>query len=229
MARAAELLAGHYHLVVTNVPYLARGKQSDALKQFAQDRHPAAKGDLATLFVSRIFGWLDKHGVQAVVTPQNWLFLTSYKKLREKLLKQRTWNLVARLGPGAFETIGGHVVNVALNVLSADQPARDWQMTGIDVSAQRNQRADTKAGLLQGRLDGEIQPWNATVNVIRQDNHLEAPKNIIRLDERITEETLGVYAFVRGGTTTGDSPRFRRGPSGKLTPRIPTGCFSSAR
>ena len=65
MARAAELLAGRYHLVVTNVPYLARGKQSDVLRQFAQDRHPAAKGDLATLFVSRIFGWLDKHGVQA--------------------------------------------------------------------------------------------------------------------------------------------------------------------
>ena len=52
MARAAELLAGRYHLVVTNVPYLARGKQSDALKQFAQDRHSAARGDLATLFVS---------------------------------------------------------------------------------------------------------------------------------------------------------------------------------
>ncbi len=105
MARAAELLAGRYHLVVTNVPYLARGKQSDALKQFAQDRHPAAKGDLATLFVSRIFDWLDEHGAQAVVTPQNWLFLTSYKKLRETLLKQWTWNLVAWLGPGAFETI----------------------------------------------------------------------------------------------------------------------------
>ena len=112
MARAAVLLAGRYHLVITNVPYLARRKQSDVLKQFAQDRHPVAKGDLATLFVSRIFGWLDKHGVQALVTPQNWLSLTSYRKLREKLLKQRTWNLVARLGPGAFETIGGHVVNV---------------------------------------------------------------------------------------------------------------------
>ena len=84
MARAAALLAGRYHLVVTNVPYLARGKQSDALKQFAQDRHPAAKADLATLFVARGFGWLDKHGVQALVTPQNWLFLTSYRKLREK-------------------------------------------------------------------------------------------------------------------------------------------------
>ena len=107
MARAAELLAGRYHLVITNVPYLARGKQGDALKEFARGRHPAAKGDLATLFVSRGFGWLDRHGAQALVTPQNWLFLTSYRKLRETLLKRRTWNLVARLGTGAFETISG--------------------------------------------------------------------------------------------------------------------------
>ena len=153
MARAAELLAGRYHLVITNVPYLARGKQGDALKQFARDRHPAAKGDLATLFVSRGFGWLEKHGVQALVTPQNWLFLTSYRKLRETLLKRRTWNLVARLGPGAFETIGGHVVNVALSVLSAGGAPRNWPVAGLNASASRGEqplRAAEKAALLRG-------------------------------------------------------------------------------
>ena len=153
MARAAELLAGRYHLVVTNVPYLARGKQGDSLKHFARDRHPAAKGDLATLFVSRGFGWLDKHGAQALVTPQNWLFLTSYRKLREMLLKRRTWNLVARLGPGAFETIGGHVVNVALTVLSAGGAPRTWPVAGLDVSAPRSERklrVAEKAALLRG-------------------------------------------------------------------------------
>ena len=153
MARAAELLAERYTLVVTNVPYLARGRQSDVLKAFAARRHPEAKADLATLFVSRIFDWLAPHGAQAVVTPQNWLFLTSYRKLRERLLRERTWNLVARLGPGAFETIGGHVVNVALNVLSAERPAPDWRMAGIDVSAPRGRRpirAAEKAALLRG-------------------------------------------------------------------------------
>ena len=153
MARAAELLAERYTLVVTNVPYLARGRQSDVLKTFAAGRHPDAKADLATLFVSRIFDWLAPHGAQAVVTPQNWLFLTSYRKLRERLLQDRTWNLVARLGPGAFETIGGHVVNVALNVLSADRPAAGWRMAGIDVSAPRGLRpipAAEKATLLRG-------------------------------------------------------------------------------
>ena len=41
MARAAELLAGRYHLVITNVPYLARGKQSDVLKQTYTTQTPS--------------------------------------------------------------------------------------------------------------------------------------------------------------------------------------------
>ena len=204
MARAAELLAGRYHLVITNVPYLARGKQVDALKQFAQDRHPAAKADLATLFVSRAFGWLDRHGAQAVVTPQNWLFLTRYKKLRETLLKQRTWSLVARLGPGAFQTIGGHVVNVALNVLSANRPRPDWRMAGIDVSAPRGQRpirAEEKAALLR---DG------GTLAGSPQHEQLRNPDAHIVLDQHRRTAILGNHGSCLAGILNGDSLRFRR-------------------
>ena len=205
MARAAELLAGRYHLVITNVPYLARGKQGDALKQFARDRHPAAKGDLATLFVSRGFGWLDKHGVQALVTPLNWLFLTSYRKLRETLLKRRTWNLVARLGPGAFETIGGHVVNVALSVLSAYRPTRHWRMVGIDVSASRTQSpipANEKAARLRG--DEQL------VTTVWQHDQLTNPDAHIVLQRKGQTSILGDYASCLAGIMNGDSPRFRR-------------------
>ena len=207
MARAAELLAGRYHLVITNVPYLARGKQSDPLKQFARDRHLAAKGDLATLFVSRGFDWLDKHGVQAVVTPQNWLFLTSYRKLRETLLKQRTWNLVARLGPGAFETIGGHVVNVALNVLSADRPRRNWRMAGIDVSAPRGQRAiraAEKAALLRGACDGRVN----VIRVALQATVARNPGSVIQLTHESSLSLLANYADTWQGIVTCDDNRF---------------------
>ena len=197
MARAAALLAGRYHLVITNVPYLARGKQSDALKQFAQDRHPAAKANLATLFVSRIFGWLDKHGVQAVVTPQNWLFLTSYKKLREKLLKQRVWNLVARLGPGAFETIGGHVVDVALTVRSANRPAPNWRMAGTDVSDPRGHRPlrpYEKAALLQSE----------TIECFRQADFLKGPDSNVSPRPAASSELLAKTAKGYQGLSTGD-------------------------
>ena len=153
MARAAEILTGRYTLVVTNVPFLARGRQGVRLREFAETHHGDAKGDIATVFASRIFRWLGDHGTQALVTPQNWLFLTSYRKLRKRLLTEKTWNVVARLGPGAFETISGEVVNVALVVLSAGKPKPDWEMAGVDVSSPRGQRpikAIEKAGLLRG-------------------------------------------------------------------------------
>ena len=211
MARAAELLAGHYHLVVTNVPYLARGKQTEILKEFAQKRHPEAKADLATLFVSRIFGWLDKHGVQAVVTPQNWLFLTSYKKLRGRLLKQWTWNLVARLGEHAFEDPQAAGAFAAMTVLSANRPAQDWQMTGIDVSATRGQtaiRVDEKAALLRGTnddADAASHASNRAIHTISQSAQFGNPDSMLAFHRDAGHEPLSKVALAYQGTSTGDN------------------------
>ena len=203
MARAAELLAERYTLVVTNVPYLARGKQSDVLKTFAAGRHADAKADLATLFVSRSFDWLAPHGAQAVVTPQNWLFLTSYHKLRERLLQDRTWNLVARLGEHAFEDPQAAGAFPALNVLSADCPAPGWRMAGLDVSAPRGQRpirAAEKAALLR----------RVGVASTSQHEQLQNPDAHIVLEPHGHTAILGGHATCLAGILNGDSPRFRR-------------------
>ena len=52
LAQTAEILPGQYQWVVTNVPYLARGKQSDRLRAFCERRYPSAKKDLATASIS---------------------------------------------------------------------------------------------------------------------------------------------------------------------------------
>jgi hypothetical protein len=224
MARAAEILSGTYTLVITNVPYLGRGNQTATLRKFAEEHHPEAKADLATIFVSRAFRWLGKHGTQAVVTPQNWLFLTSYKKLREKLLSLRTWDVVARLGPGAFETIGGHVVNVALCVLSADKPEPDWRMAGIDVSAPRGERpifSPEKARLLRGGVpadetrsggQGTLLPKSPRVGVVAtsQAQQIENPDAVIQFLSRSGISLLGRYADTWQGIVTCDDNRFVR-------------------
>ncbi|MCY4122617.1 MAG: SAM-dependent DNA methyltransferase [Acidobacteria bacterium] len=211
MARAAELLAGRYHLVITNVPYLARSKQGDVLKQFAQDRYPSAKGDLATLFVSRSFGWLGKRGGLALVTPQNWLFLKSYRKLRETLLKGRTWNLVARLGEHAFEDPQAAGAFAAMNLLSADRPTRDWRMTCVDVSAVRGERpirASEKAALLRGGSDAPEavrRPSNGAMRTIRQRAQLGNPDSMLAFRNSASRERLSRVALAYQGTSTGDN------------------------
>jgi hypothetical protein len=196
LARAASLLRGRYHLVATNVPYLARGKQGDVLKDHLDQYHTAGKADLATAFVQRCGGFCAPGGSYALVTPQNWLFLGTYKKLRERLLKQQSWDLVARLGAGAFETIGGEVVNVALIALTNTPPAPDHPMSGLDVSQHRSPAE--KADALQGE----------ELSVLEQAGQLENPDAIISLNESSQFPLLSQYAESLQGISPADSARY---------------------
>ena len=204
MARAVRLLTDTYTLVVTNVPFLARGKQSATLRRFAESNHLEAKGDLATMFVARIMRWLGASGTQALVAPQNWLFLGSYRMLRERLLKRRTWNLHARLGEHAFDdpqAAGGFAV---LNILSADIPPDDWQMAGFDVSATRDQtpiRATEKATLLAN---------DAPVHLARQVEQLKNPDAVILLHPVGNRALLATIAHGHQGIATADNACFAR-------------------
>lgn len=134
LAKAAGLMAGKYGWVITNVPYLARGKQGDLLRDFCEARYPFAKSDLATVFLDRCLGYCTEGGNTSIVLPQNWLFLVSYKNFREKLLKAETWHMVARLGPGAFETINGEVVKAILISISRGKAVPGALFAGLDVS-----------------------------------------------------------------------------------------------
>ena len=208
LAKAETLLAGHYHWVITNVPYLARGKQNARLRDFCERHHSAAKNDLATVFLDRCLDFCMDGGTSSVVLPQNWLFLTSYKKFREKLLKNDTWRLIARLGPGAFETISGEVVKAILISLSRGNSTKDSGglfdnaedgnlIRGVDVSKPRT-AADKAAQLL-----------TAEIKSVEQAKQLENPDARVAFDE-VQGDLLENYAISYKGITTGDDPKYRR-------------------
>lgn len=207
LAKAATLLADQYQWVITNVPYLARGKQSDRLRDFCERHYPAAKNDLATAFLDRCLELCVEGGTSSIVLPQNWLFLTSYKKFREKLLKNDTWHLIARLGPSAFETISGEVVKAILINMSRGNDAQesgglfgDVEHTnlirGVDVSEPRT--ATEKA----------VQLVASEVKSVEQSRQLENPDARIIIGEVAKGQLLNVLADYGKGSTTGDKPRF---------------------
>ena len=198
ITRAAELLRDTYTLVVTNVPYLTRGKQNDTLKNHIERVYALGKADLATAFVERCRDFTSTRGSYALVTPQNWLFLGSYKKLRERLLESQSWNAVARLGTGAFETIAGEVVNVALFLFTQDRPAADQAMAALDVSEETILEEKRRA-LAKGRI-----------GVIKQAEQLRNPESIVKLERQDRGPLLNQFATAYKGITTGDDPRFKR-------------------
>ena len=140
------LMRRDMHLVATNPPFLNTSKAIPELQEFVAENFPEAKKDLATAFLMRSLSFLRPGGLVAMVTPQNWLFLGSDKKLREKLLKEQRWLAVARFGPGAFETISGEVVQVANVILAKQRPKEDSCFLGIDASEPK--KAVDKAALL---------------------------------------------------------------------------------
>ena len=205
MAGAAKLLAGRYDLVITNVPYLARGKQAARLQKLADTSHPDAKKEIATMFVSRILGWLGEDGVQAVVVPWNWLFLTTYGKLRERLLRERKWRFVAWLGEDAFESREAAGAFAALTVLSAQMSDDDWCMAGIDVSARRGEtriRAWEKAKLVQHDA--------VPVVLARQSDQLLNPGACVLLRPLKGVPLLRAVSYGHQGIATADYACFGR-------------------
>lgn len=195
---AARLLEGRYQLVITNVPYLTRGKQNDALRTYCEAHYSVAKNDLANVFLERCLELCRDGGVVQIVMPQNWLSLPSYKGQRESLLRRVEWNLLANLGPGAFETISGEVVQAILLTQTRRQSQNDFELRGLDVRAARS--AQEKAELLK----------DCELVAVRQGAQLQNPDARISLDEGSARLLLNRFAGSFQGIKTGDDPRFRR-------------------
>lgn len=202
MVDAVGILNRHYTLVVTNPPYLGRGKQVKEMKDFADKFEKDAKQDLATMFVSRALRWCGPTGTLAMVLPQNWLFLTSYKKLRERLLTEKSWTMVARLGPGAFQEISGEVVQAALVAISSTPPADETRFLGIDVSNQRGERPILAAEKADRLKSDEIR-------VVNQVEQLKNPDATITFFTPTATPLLENYADSYQGSGLADITQFR--------------------
>ena len=116
LIRVAEVMAQQYDVVVTNPPYMGSSNMDARLSDFVKKHYPDSKSDLFAVFIERCGQMTGKNRYQAMITQHAWMFLSSFEKLRAKLLLKDTINM-AHLGPRAFEEIGGEVVQTTSFVL----------------------------------------------------------------------------------------------------------------
>jgi len=109
--RMAEALSPKYHVVVANPPYMARKGMNAALQAFAKTHYPDSRTDLFAMFMERSLKMARLRGMMAMINMQSWMFLSSFEKLRAKLLAKYSIKSLAHLGERAFDTIGGAVVS----------------------------------------------------------------------------------------------------------------------
>lgn len=202
----ADYLSPKYHVVVANPPYMGGRNLNDDLRSFAQSEYKDTKSDLFAMFIERNLELTLRFGYVAMITMQNWMFLSSFEEMREKLLSQYTILSMAHLGIGAFDTLNSKVVQTTAFVL-------------------QHAHLDEHKGAYLRLTDGFNEIWKqqffpeAAAHPYRASaaDFRKIPGSPIaywvsdRVREIFAEATsLGEIAEPRQGLATGDNDRFLR-------------------
>ncbi len=145
----AEYLSPKYHVVIANPPYMGGKGMNGRLSAWVKDTYPDSKSDLFAMFIERNLNLAQKHGLVAMITMQSWMFLSSFEKLRTRLLLQDTILSMAHLGARAFDSIGGEVVSTTAFVLgNTNKPEYQGSyLRLIDGNSEKEKEADLREAI----------------------------------------------------------------------------------
>lgn len=201
--QVARALAQKYDVVVTNPPYMGSSGMDAKLSQYMKENYPDSKSDLFAVFIERCGQMTAQNRYQAMITQHAWMFLSSFEKLRDKLLQMDTVNM-AHLGSRAFDEIGGEVVQTTSFVLRKSH-VKDYKGVYcrlIDPTTQ------------QGKEDMFLADENRYESA--QDNFSKIPGSPIAywlspaFISAFQSNKLGEMAEVITGMTTGNNNEFLR-------------------
>lgn len=203
LVQVAEALVQKYDAVVTNPPYMGSSGMSAKLSDYVKKNYPDSKSDLFAVFIEKCGQMAKRNGYQAMITQHSWMFLSSFEKLRTKLLSVDIVNM-AHLGARAFEEIGGEVVQTTSFVI------RKSHIVDYKGEYCRLIEPTTQQGKEDMFLSGENR-YEAD-----QSNFLKIPGSPVAywVSEAVLEcynnELLSKVAFSDGQILTGDNDKYLR-------------------
>lgn len=101
LARQAKILAAKYPVVCTNPPYL--NKIEGRLKTFVSENYKDYSGDLFSVFTYRNLMFCKQDGYCGYMTPFVWMFIKTYEKLREFIIRDKSITTLVQMEYSAFE------------------------------------------------------------------------------------------------------------------------------
>lgn len=199
----SQILARKYDAVITNPPYM--NKFSNDLKRFVQESYADFKADLFAAFMHRNFDFCKENGYSAFMTPFVWMFIKSYEKLREEIIRKKCITTLIQLEYSAFEEA---TVPICTFVL---------RNSALNYKGNYLRLSDFKGGMdVQNEmvLKAQEEPSCAYRYTAQQDNFSKIPgapvaywvKNFSIFDN----PKLATIIDARIGMVSGDNDRFLR-------------------
>lgn len=202
LVNQAKLLSQKYDVVVTNPPYMPVSNSSASLQNFVKKNYPDSKTDMFAVFIERVGQLTKPNRYSAMITMHSWMFLSSYEKLRSKILETDTVNM-AHLGARAFEEIGGEVVQTTAWI------ERKTDLKQFKATYKRLVDENSQTAKEQAFLNKNYNAYNIT-----KTNFSKIPGSPIaywvsgNILNAFEKGMLADYADTKQGFATGDNNRF---------------------
>ncbi len=117
-----QKLAKKYCCVADNPPYMGGGAMNNELTSYVGAYYPDSKADIMACFMEAGINMLKQNGFISMVNMHSWMFLSSYEKLRQNIIRNLQFESILHLGMEAFDGIIGKVVQTAAWVLKNSKP-----------------------------------------------------------------------------------------------------------
>ncbi|HHU54036.1 MAG TPA: BREX-1 system adenine-specific DNA-methyltransferase PglX [Clostridiaceae bacterium] len=115
LVKQAKIFVRKYEVVVTNPPYLGSNAVGARLSDYLKTNFPDSKADLFACFLEKGISMTSVNGMSAMVTMQSWMFLSSFEKMRKRLLKKHTLTNFMHMNNMVMGIAFGTAVSVFLN------------------------------------------------------------------------------------------------------------------
>ena len=204
LVEQARMLVQKYDVVVTNPPYMGGSGMNARLSDYVKKYYPDTKSDMSTVCMERTLNMCNAHGYMAMINIPVWMFISSYEKLREKLLRENTIVNMVHPGRGIFGSDFGttaFVIAKAHLQCYKGHYRRLFDKQGeVKSIEQREQRFFEKRGVFYTTQDNFSKIPGSPVTYWVSDN----------LRNAFGEKKLSDYACQKTRISTGDNDRFMR-------------------
>jgi type II restriction/modification system DNA methylase subunit YeeA len=204
--RMAEYLSPKYHVVVANPPYLGGKGMNKTLTAFAKQKYKDSKSDLLTMFMERSLDLIHENGFYGMLNLPSWMYLSSFEKLRIKLLKNAYIFSLLHCGRGLFGPDFGTVAFcVEKTKHKFDKPGTFRRLFKKHVEVRTPEAIEKN--FLENKHGSFIACSRDFGKIPGSPLAYSASKRII---DSFSNSNLGDISEIRGGMSTSNNERFLR-------------------
>ena len=135
-----EIFTHKYDVVITNPPYMGATGMNVKVTNYVKKQYPDSKSDLFAVFIEKCMTMMKQNAFTAMITQTVWLFITTYEKLRDKVLLREISSLI-QIGYNTFPEMNSKLA-VACAFVLQNKKTPGYVSTYYDLDRNFSRSAD---------------------------------------------------------------------------------------